>query len=70
MKNLISSFICLSFLFLHNIKAQTLDKPWSFSVNSNILNLLGNNLEDGINFGGPALGLSRLLSSGLCTEFY
>ena len=65
MKNLISSFICLSFLFLHNIKAQTLDKPWSFSVNSNILNLLGNNLEDGINFGGPALGLSRYLSSGL-----
>jgi outer membrane protein OmpA-like peptidoglycan-associated protein len=65
MKNLILSFLCLIFLFLHNLEAQTFDKPWSFSTNSNIINLLGNNLEERINFGGPALGLSRYLSSGL-----
>lgn len=65
MKNLTFTLLCFVLLSFQNTIAQTLDKPWSFSVNSNIINLLGTDVDKGINFGAPALGLSRYLGSGL-----
>ena len=34
-------------------------------VNSNIINLQGDNVESGFNFGGPALSLSRHIGAGI-----
>ena len=65
MKNFHFIFLCFISLSFQNINAQISDNPWSLSANSNIINLLDNNTEDGINFGGPALGLSRYLIEGL-----
>lgn len=47
------------------VHGQSLEKPWSFSVNSNIINLQGENAAKGLNFGGPAVGISKHISSGI-----
>ena len=65
MKNFYSFFLCFILFSFLNINAQTSDNPWSLSANSNVINLFGNNNEHRINFGGPALGLSRYLVEGL-----
>jgi len=44
---------------------QNAQNPWAISVGANLINLQGDNVESGINFGVPALSLSRYLSSGL-----
>ena len=58
-------FLIFFLAFINNSKAQSLDKSWLFSVNSNIINLQGNNVAKGLNFGGPGIGLSRYIVSGL-----
>lgn len=65
MKKLFLSIFVSVILLFQNISAQTIDKPWSFSANSNIINLVGNSVEQGINIGGPALSFSRYLGGSL-----
>ncbi|MDA9628388.1 OmpA family protein [Flavobacteriaceae bacterium] len=52
-------FICLT------INAQTSESPWAIAVGVDLINLQGDNVESGLNFGAPALSLSRYISSGL-----
>ena len=53
------------FFIVASVTAQNQNSPWSFSVNSNIINLQGDNVESGINFGGPSLSLSRHIGAGI-----
>lgn len=55
----------LLFFIVASVTAQNQNSPWSFSVNSNIINLQGDNVESGINFGGPSLSLSRHIGAGI-----
>ena len=52
-------FICIT------INAQTSENPWAIAVGVDLINLQGDNVESGLNFGAPALSLSRYISSGL-----
>ena len=52
-------------IVMGKVHGQSLEKPWSFSVNSNIINLQGENAGKGLNFGGPAIGISKHISSGI-----
>ena len=52
-------------LFLQLSFSQSSDNPWEFSLNSNLITLYGDNLESGINFGGPAIGISRHIGAGI-----
>ena len=47
------------------INAQTSENPWAIAVGADLINLQGDNVESGLNFGAPALSLSRYISSGL-----
>ena len=53
------------FFIVASLSAQNQNSPWSFSVNSNIINLQGENVEPGFNFGGPSLSLSRHFWGGI-----
>lgn len=59
--------LLLSFLFLFGIaiNGQTSENPWAIAVGVDLINLQGDNVESGFNFGAPALSLSRYISSGL-----
>ena len=59
--------LLLSFLFLSGIaiNGQTSENPWAIAVGVDLINLQGDNVESGLNFGAPALSLSRYISSGL-----
>ena len=61
---IIKPTLVLLFTFA-SVTAQNQNSPWSFSVNSNIINLQGDNVESGINFGGPSLSLSRHIGAGI-----
>ena len=52
-------FICIT------INAQTSENPWAIAVGVDLINLQGDNVESGLNFGAPALSLSRYITSGL-----
>lgn len=58
-------FVVFNLLFQTLLIGQTEDRPWSFSVYSNIINLAEENTEKGFNFGGPALSLNRSIAGGL-----
>ena len=58
------SSVIIFFLF-SRIEAQNQDNPWLLSLNSNLINLQGENIESGINFGAPAISLSRHLGAGV-----
>ena len=59
------SFIFFLFiLFTTNINAQKTESPWSISVGADLINLQGNNVDSGLNFGAPSLGLSRYIGAG------
>ncbi len=58
-------FISLLLTVVNKSQAQSKDKPWSLSINSNIINLQGDNVAKGFNFGGPAVGISRYVVSGI-----
>ena len=52
-------------LFIHTTYSQTQDSPWIFSAGANVISLVGTEVESGLNFGGPALSLSRHVAGGL-----
>jgi hypothetical protein len=52
-------------IVMDKVHGQSLEKSWSFSVNSNIINLQGENAAKEHNFGGPAIGISKHISSGI-----
>ena len=58
-------FFVFSLLFQFYSMGQVLEKKWSFSVYSNIINLVETNTDGGFNFGGPALSLSHSIAGGL-----
>ena len=62
LKQLLLSFL---FLFSITINGQTSENPWAIAVGVDLINLQGDNVESGLNFGAPALSLSRYISSGL-----
>ena len=53
------------FLLVVGLNAQTSENPWAIAVGADLINLQGENVESGLNFGAPALSLSRYISSGL-----
>ena len=53
------------FFFSVSVFGQNAKNPWAISVGANLINLQGDNVESGINFGLPSLSLSRYLTSGL-----
>ena len=65
MRPYLLNFLFVSFLFLTQVQGQTQENPWLFSVNSNLILLNEEGVESGINFGGPALSLSRNLFGGI-----
>jgi len=46
------------------LSAQTSENPWAIAVGADLINLQGDNVDSGVNFGAPALSLSRYISSG------
>ena len=46
------------------LNAQTSENPWAIAVGADLINLQGDNVDSGLNFGAPALSLSRYISSG------
>ena len=46
------------------LNAQTSENPWAIAVGADLINLQGDNVDTGLNFGAPALSLSRYISSG------
>ena len=57
--------LILMFLLVVGLNAQTSENPWAIAVGADLINLQGENVESGLNFGAPALSLSRYISSGL-----
>ncbi|OUW34911.1 MAG: hypothetical protein CBD39_01790 [Flavobacteriaceae bacterium TMED179] len=51
-------------LFSVVINAQTSENPWAIAVGADLINLQGDNVDSGLNFGAPALSLSRYITSG------
>src|SRR6056300_520957 len=54
----------LLFSFSLLINAQTSENPWAIAVGADLINLQGDNVDSGLNFGAPALSLSRYITSG------
>ena len=46
-------------LYVNQLFAQTQENLWTFGANASFINLQGDNNEKGINFGLPAISLSR-----------
>ena len=46
------------------INAQTNENPWAIAVGADLINLQGDDVDSRLNFGAPALSLSRYISSG------
>jgi OOP family OmpA-OmpF porin len=65
MKYLNSIFLTLTVLYSLHSFSQNQDSPWSFSANTNLISLVGENVEKNLHFGIPALSLSRHLGEGL-----
>ena len=43
---------------------QTSENPWAIAVGADLINLQGDNVDSGLNFGAPALSLSRYIGAG------
>lgn len=65
MKNLKHLLLLSALFFIQVSLAQNQKNPWSFSAYTNTIILIGDNVDKGINFGGPAFGLTRHLTNGL-----
>lgn len=57
-----TAIILFSFLFANG---QTTENPWAVSLGANLVNLTGDNVESGLSFGAPSVGISRYLISGI-----
>jgi len=51
-------------LFTINTNAQKAESPWTISVGADLINLQGDNVDSGLSFGAPSLGLSRYIGAG------
>ena len=62
-KSFLLSFIAI---FALNVPfyAQNSQNPWAIAVGVDLINLQGDNTDSGLNFGAPALSLSRYLGAG------
>ena len=58
-------FILFLTLFVNQLFAQTQENLWVFGANTSFINLQGDNNDKGINFGLPAISLSRYLGGGI-----
>ena len=57
----------LLFIFITSTfysSAQTAENPWAISVGIDLINVQGDDIDSGLNFGAPALSLSRYLGVG------
>ena len=65
MKTIKSYLIAITFLATTYFTfAQTSENPWAIAVGADLINLQGDNVDSGFNFGAPALSLSRYLAAG------
>ncbi|MFZ9074224.1 MAG: OmpA family protein [Flavobacteriaceae bacterium] len=64
MKLLKPLFFAAVVSFSIQLSAQTSENPWAIAVGADLINLQGDNVDSGINFGAPALSLSRYITSG------
>ena len=65
MKILKPFLLIVSLIFTINTTlAQTSENPWAIAVGADLINLQGDNVDSGINFGAPALSLSRYIGAG------
>ena len=65
MKLLKPFLLTVSLIFTINpTLAQTSENPWAIAVGADLINLQGDNVDSGINFGAPALSLSRYIGAG------
>ena len=46
------------------LNSQTSENPWAIAVGADLINLQGDDVDSGLNFGAPALSLSRYISNG------
>ena len=65
MNHFIKIFFSLAFLLLFQLGiSQNSDKPWVIGVGVDLINIQGGDIDTGLNFGAPALSLSRYLGAG------
>ena len=59
------SVLCFFLLTLSFSVGQTTENPWAISLGANLINLTGDDVDSGIKFGAPTLGISRYLIGGV-----
>ena len=65
MNHFIKIFFSLAFLLFFQLGiSQNSDKPWVIGVGVDLINVQGGDIDSGLNFGVPALSLSRYLGAG------
>ena len=65
MKLIKSTFLLVAlFSFFIKTNAQSSENPLAIAVGADLINLQGDNVDTGVNFGAPALSLSRYIGSG------
>ena len=57
-------YIILLLILSFALNAQTSENPWAIAVGADLINLQGDDVDSGLNFGAPALSLSRYISNG------
>ena len=65
MDHFVKLFFSLAFLLFFQFGiSQNSNNPWAISVGLDLINVQGGDLDSGLNFGAPALSLSRYLGAG------
>ena len=65
MSHFVKTFFSLTLLLSLQLGiSQTAENPWAISVGIDLINLQGDDVDSGLNFGAPALSLSRYLGAG------
>ena len=64
MNTIKSYFLIIILLLTTKSFSQDQNSPWAVSLGINVISLQGDNVDSGLNFGAPALSLSRYISSG------
>ena len=62
LKQLLLIVALVTYSFYSN--AQTVENPWAIAAGVDLINLQGDNVDSGMNFGAPALSLSRYIGAG------
>ena len=65
MDHFVKLFFSLAFLLFFQFGiSQNSNNPWAISVGLDLINVQDDNVDSGLNFGAPALSLSRYLGAG------